>query len=421
MLFQLRHAGFKKPRVKSFLYEGTFNTRLLLFFTGFQLHKPMATLLKFGGDAAVKEEGHVVQCSGWLVQFDKVDVDKQFFTKETDFGTDSAVVHLPLMFRHGKSRYAKKRRYGTMLVTRKENGWWAEASMDTTKPYAAQIVKLLKEGRLGWSSGSSEHCADWQKTENGTDEITQWFFAEGSLTPKPAEPSNKATFKCIKSVDDLTDETEVLIPEGDDTTKESPETDLQSEETEPANGATKAAASDNPALKMYVWDMQDAFYKFASLFQFPPSWINLSTVASRLRDLAKFIEAGDFSIFDYSSDNWNEDAYKKFKAIFKEADDMFALAATKAGRRNNKNDQAALDSAHDAIVKAGANCKRMNGKEPAENQDSTEQANEDLTARNAELERLQAENETLKEQLASEAALRQDAEEQLNQLSILKQ
>ena len=357
----------------------------------------MATLVKFGSNVAVKEGGNTV--SGWLVQFDKVDVDGQYFTKDTDYGTDRDQISLPIMYRHGKSKKAKKTRYGELHITRKETGLWAEGTVDTNKKYAKEILGFAANGTLGWSSGSSEHCAEFVKTTKG-ERIDTWFLIEGSLTPNPAEPSNNAF---VKSTDDF-DGTDDLLDDELLFAKEENETVEESDGDGKTEIALKEAdAVGDEAVKMYTpYSMSDAFYTFGALFYYPPSFLNLSTIAARVRDLAKFIEAGSGDNFE----TWTMDGetYKKFAAIFKEASELNETNL-KGGRRNSSSDQKNLNAAHQAIVKAGATCD-----ETATKEESAAIPTDDETA---------ALKETIAKisgKLDAEIELRKDAEAQVEQL-----
>lgn len=358
----------------------------------------MATLVKFGSNVAVKEGGNAV--SGWLVQFDKVDVDGQYFTKDTDFGTDRDQISLPIMYRHGKSKKAKKTRYGELHITRKETGLWAEGTVDASKKYAKEILGLAASGTLGWSSGSSEHCTDFVKTAKG-ERIDAWFLIEGSLTPNPAEPSNNAFVKStddFDGTDDLLDDPLLFAKEETETTEG--EKSDGDEKTETA--VKEAAAIGDEAVKMYTpYSMPDAFYTFGALFYYPPSFLNLTTIAARVRDLAKFIEAGNTDNFE----TWTMDGetYKKFAAIFKEASELNENHL-KGGRRNSSSDQKNLNAAHQAIVKAGATCDETTTKE------SVFASSDDETAA---LKETIAKIET---KLNAEIELRKDAEAQVKQL-----
>ena len=356
----------------------------------------MATLVKFGSNVAVKEGGNAV--SGWLVQFDKVDVDGQYFTKDTDFGSDRESLTMPIMYRHGKSKKAKKTRYGELHITRKEAGLWAEGTIDANKKYAKEILSLAASGTLGWSSGSSEHCTDFVKTTKG-ERIDAWFLIEGSLTPNPAEPSNNAFVKStddFDATDDLLDDELLFAKEENETVEESD-----------GDGKTEIALKEADAIgdesvKMYTpYSMSDAFYTFGALFYYPPSFLNLSTIAARVRDLAKFIEAGSGDNFE----TWTMDGetYKKFAAIFKEASDL-PDANLKGGRRNSSSDQKNLNAAHQSIVKAGAVCDETTTKE------TESHSTDDETA---------ALKETIAKisgKLDAEIELRKDAEAQVEQL-----
>jgi len=63
-------------------------------------------------------------------------------------------------------------------------GLWAEAQIDRAHRYAAAILDLIKQGALGWSSGTLPYLM--RKAADGA--ITRWYIVEGSVTPEPCEP-----------------------------------------------------------------------------------------------------------------------------------------------------------------------------------------------------------------------------------------
>jgi HK97 family phage major capsid protein len=62
-------------------------------------------------------------------------------------------------------------------------GVWVEAQIDLSKKYAREVLKLIEEGLLGWSSGSVPHLVE--KLQSW---LKRWPVVEFSLTPTPAEP-----------------------------------------------------------------------------------------------------------------------------------------------------------------------------------------------------------------------------------------
>jgi hypothetical protein len=60
-------------------------------------------------------------------------------------------------------------------------GLFIRAKIDRAGKWAVPILKALKEGLLGWSSGSVSHLVE----KSATGQITRWPIAEASLTSTP--------------------------------------------------------------------------------------------------------------------------------------------------------------------------------------------------------------------------------------------
>lgn len=148
-------------------------------------------ILTFGGGEikALDETGKV---GGYLVRFsteNDPDLTGDYFTKSTDFGD---VEKLPVLYHHGFDKTIGKRKIGSATVKPDDVGLWAEAQLSLRDEYEEKIFQLAKSGKLGWSSGAATHVVDREKTGKAW-HITQWYCAEASLTPTPAEPRNTVT------------------------------------------------------------------------------------------------------------------------------------------------------------------------------------------------------------------------------------
>jgi phage head maturation protease len=150
-----------------------------------------------GGNIKVKGKGIV---EGYLVRFGNstdTDLEKDYFTKQTDFGMEfnNGDSHkLGLYYNHGmdKTLGTKKIGYGTIKMT--NEGLWYQAQLDMADEYAKMIYDLAEKGKLGFSSGAASHMVE--RTPMGKSyEIKRWNLAEASLTPQPAESRNMAEVK----------------------------------------------------------------------------------------------------------------------------------------------------------------------------------------------------------------------------------
>jgi transcriptional regulator with XRE-family HTH domain len=173
------------------------------------------TVIYFGdGVKALDDSGTV---GGYLVRFSEPvkpqrDLSGEFFTAKTYLGPkegDGAEA----IFDHGipvKSSLAEfaDHTFAPLKTRRDKIGLWAETVLNLANEYEKAVFELVKKNKLGWSSGAAGHRV--KKSPNG--EITHWPIAEGSLTPRPCEPLNRAIpVKSISSVAyvSLTDDDEV--------------------------------------------------------------------------------------------------------------------------------------------------------------------------------------------------------------------
>lgn len=329
--------------------------------------KPNQESLIFFGEALKASGEGVVE--GYLVRFNAPDTTpgKEWFDSKTDFDFEGATTRLSARFHHGFSLKAKKTKYGAIEVTRKDDGLYAHLKMDMTQPFAGDIYALAQQGKLFWSSGSATHLVEKEKQADETTYIKSWPLIEGSLTPIPADPG---AFAFAKSVAELGLD-DPLITE--------PET-------------TPAVKTEVPAVKASTYYSAGSVLRAISeALWLPTSLLNLSGVAGVLRELADKIEKGEI-------DAWSGEQSP--------SDDYFSI---KAGKRNSIKDQSALNSAHKAIVDAGADCPGMATK-------STGVDVAEFEALKAKVTENVATITALNSQLESANLLREDAEGQLAEL-----
>jgi HK97 family phage major capsid protein len=139
-----------------------------------------------GAIKALDDNGRV---GGYLVRFtsaDDPDLTGDYFTKDTDFGEFGK---LPLLYHHGMDTKIGKRRIGTAQNRMDDFGIWAESQMNLRDEYEKYIFELAKAGKLGYSSGAASHTVE-REEGNKAAHIKQWYMAEASLTPSPAEYRN---------------------------------------------------------------------------------------------------------------------------------------------------------------------------------------------------------------------------------------
>jgi phage head maturation protease len=137
---------------------------------------------------SISDSGKV---GGYLVLFDAVDKDQEFFTRSTDFWLENKS-SLPLIYDHGRSPTFGRKKLTNVMVETQDAGVWIEGKLPIRE--SAKIEGLwedVKADRLGLSSGTSGHLAERVKRAHAT-EITLWPISEASLALMPAQPKSRA-------------------------------------------------------------------------------------------------------------------------------------------------------------------------------------------------------------------------------------
>lgn len=133
---------------------------------------------------ALDESGRI---GGYLVVWGspaRKDLQGEYFTPETDLALDW-YPRRPVLYHHGLDTTLGIKMVGQMeSMTPNDVGLWVEAQLDLRDRYTQAVWNLVKNGALGWSSGSLPHMV--QVARDG--QIKRWPVVEGSLTPTPAEP-----------------------------------------------------------------------------------------------------------------------------------------------------------------------------------------------------------------------------------------
>jgi HK97 family phage major capsid protein len=143
--------------------------------------------------------------AGYGVIFGGADLSGESFAPDTDYMLDLAPTKL-VFYDHtlGSVKHAIGK---TVSVEPDEYGLWVEAELDRHKTYVDQVLQLVKQGAIGWSSGSVGHL-----TRREGKSITQWPIVEMSLTPTPAEPRTLG-IEIIKSLSATNPSFAVFLPE----------------------------------------------------------------------------------------------------------------------------------------------------------------------------------------------------------------
>ena len=124
---------------------------------------------------------------GYLVMFGGEDLQGDFFTKSTDFGTatktDVWFNHRQPLETKGGDLLTIKQKIGDGEITIDDTGVFLEAVLYNREQYDQMLDSL------GWSSGTAAHLVE----RKSSGEITHWPLGlDASLTPIPAEPRTRA-------------------------------------------------------------------------------------------------------------------------------------------------------------------------------------------------------------------------------------
>lgn len=144
-------------------------------------------LLAFGGEAKALEGTKV---GGYLVKFSTAsdpDLTGDYFSEATDFDLKRST-STTVYYDHGLDGTLKTRSLGIGTMTKDSVGIWVEAQLDLRDEYDKAIMDLVRQGKLGWSSGTAAHLVG-RRGVGKSHEIVRWPLGlDASLTPTPAEP-----------------------------------------------------------------------------------------------------------------------------------------------------------------------------------------------------------------------------------------
>jgi HK97 family phage major capsid protein len=177
------------------------------------------------------------------------------FTKNTDFGDTRPFIGMPVYYDHAIG--SMRGQIGTVKAwIPDDDGIDVEIELDRRNKYVDDVMKLVKSGALGLSTGALSHLV----VRDGG-ELKRWVVGEISLTPTPAEPR---TFSAVKRHED-TVSSDAGTTSGDDHTtdsqqgleptmselKDAVKAAINELAGEPVNGGTFVPA---PAVKAVVVD-----------------------------------------------------------------------------------------------------------------------------------------------------------------------
>ncbi len=124
------------------------------------------------------------------------DLDGEDFGADTDLALDWFPQGRPMIYHHGLDGATKTQVQGRQVEHEIiDEGVWARGQLDKSAKYHATVSKMVRDGKLFFSSGSMPHLVDVDKSGH----IKRWPWVELSLTPTPANPF--AAVHAVKSTD----------------------------------------------------------------------------------------------------------------------------------------------------------------------------------------------------------------------------
>jgi hypothetical protein len=122
---------------------------------------------------------------------DLVDVEREYFTKSTDFWDDElATWRRPLTYDHGQEESTKASPIIGHIDAFGDDdvGRWYEAELDKNHKYRKAIDRLISARVLGSSSDSAPQYVVRKSQKSGSVWLAVWPWFACALTPTPAEP-----------------------------------------------------------------------------------------------------------------------------------------------------------------------------------------------------------------------------------------
>lgn len=87
-----------------------------------------------------------------------------------------------------------------------DKGVWMRAQLDKAHRYAEEILELVEQGALAFSSGTIDHL---MKVNRATRDVERWPWVEWSLVPNPGNP--EARIYSVRSTDAIKHAPEVAV------------------------------------------------------------------------------------------------------------------------------------------------------------------------------------------------------------------
>jgi phage head maturation protease len=152
------------------------------------------TLVHWGGAVKALEGNRV---AGYAVLFggpDDADLSRlrDYFTPATDFGLH-VTTKAAILYHHGVKPPIGGRELGVGELKADDVGIWIDGEMALRDEYERAIYEKVKEGKLGWSTGTASHRMDRKAVGGGVHEVLRWPLGlDCSLTPTPCDYRTRA-------------------------------------------------------------------------------------------------------------------------------------------------------------------------------------------------------------------------------------
>lgn len=121
---------------------------------------------------------------------ERVDVEREFFTKSTDFWDGKLAFPRPLTWDHGQDGATKADPVVGAIseMGDDETGRWYVAQLKRNHQYRKAIDRLIAERAVGTSSDSAPQYVVRERGKSGATWLRQWPLFAAALTATPAEP-----------------------------------------------------------------------------------------------------------------------------------------------------------------------------------------------------------------------------------------
>lgn len=131
-----------------------------------------------------------------------VDVEREYFTKTTDFWDATLATPKPLTWDHAQDPTLKAPAVIGQITGYGDDdiGRWYEAQLDRAHRYRKAVDKLIRAGALGTSSDSAPQYVVREKSARGATWLKCWPWFASALTTTPAEPRMVGTIEYFKSL-----------------------------------------------------------------------------------------------------------------------------------------------------------------------------------------------------------------------------